>query len=148
MEIILLQDIDKLGEKYDLVTVKPGYGRNYLIPKGYAKIANASNKKHLEEIKRQQSMKLQKQLEGYQKLAEQISATILTVGAKVGTSGKLFGSITNVQLADAIKSQLNVEVERKKITINEEVKDLGTYDAVLHIYKDITADFKFEVIAE
>lgn len=148
MEVILLQDVEKLGEKYDLVSVKPGYGRNYLIPKGFAKIANASNKKHLEEIKRQQSLKLQKQLEEYQQLAEKISATILQVGAKVGTSGKLFGSITNVQLAEAIKNQLSVEVERKKITINEEVKDLGTYNAILHIYKDISAEFKFEVVAE
>lgn len=148
MEIILLQDVENLGVKYDLVKVKPGYGRNFLIPKGLAKIANAANKKHLEEIKRQQSNKIAKQLEEFKALAEKVAGTKFTIGAKAGSTGKLFGSVTNVQLADAIKNQLGVEVERKKIIISEEVKDLGTYKATLHIYKDIEADFQFEVVAE
>ena len=148
MEVILLQDIEKLGDKFDLVEVKPGYGRNYLIPKGFAKIANASNKKHLAEIKKQQAAKVAKQLEEYKALAEKIAGTKFNVGAKVGTSGKLFGSVTNVQLAEAIKNQIGVDIERKKITLSEEVKDLGVYNAVLHIYKDIEANFEFEVVAE
>ncbi|MCO5230276.1 MAG: 50S ribosomal protein L9 [Chitinophagales bacterium] len=148
MEIILLQDVENLGLKYDLVKVKPGYGRNFLIPKGFAKIANASNKKHLEEIKRQQVNKIAKQLEEYKALAEKIAGTKFSIGAKVGTSGKLFGSVTNVQLADAIKNEIGVEVERKKINIPVEVKDLGTYKATLHIFKEINAEFEFEVVAE
>lgn len=148
MEIILLQDVENVGVKYDLVKVKPGYGRNFLIPKGLAKIANVSNKKHLEEIKRQQANKIAKQLEEFKALAEKVTGTKFTVGAKAGTTGKLFGSVTNVQLAEAIKNQLGVEVERKKITINNEVKDLGSYKATLHIYKDIEAEFQFEVVAE
>lgn len=148
MEIILLQDVENLGLKYDLVTVKPGYGRNYLIPKGLAKIANTSSKKHLEEIKRQQANKIAKQIEEFQALAEKVANTTFQIGAKAGTSGKLFGSVTNVQLADALKSELGIDVERKKIRILQEVKDLGTYNAVLHIYKDIEAEFKFQVIEE
>ncbi|MCO5233475.1 MAG: 50S ribosomal protein L9 [Chitinophagales bacterium] len=148
MEIILLQDVENLGLKYDLVKVKPGYGRNFLIPKGLAKIANASNKKHLEEIKRQQVNKIAKQLEDYKALAEKIAGTKFSIGAKAGTTGKLFGSVTNVQLADAIKSELGIDVERKKIIIPNEIKDLGTYKATLHIFKEINADFEFEVIAE
>ena len=102
MEIILLQDVENLGIKYDLLKVKPGYGRNFLIPKGLAKIANTSNKKHLEEIKRQQTNKIAKQMEEFKALAEQIAGTKFTIGAKAGTTGKLFGCVTNVQLADDI----------------------------------------------
>ena len=148
MEIILLQDVENLGIKFDLVNVKPGYGRNFLIPKGFAKIANTSNKKHLEEIKRQQTNKIAKQLEEFRALAERIAGTKFTIGAKAGTTGKLFGSVTNVQLADAIKNEIGIEVERKKIIITNEVKDLGTYKATLHIFKDIDAEFQFEVVSE
>src|SRR5690606_3607936 len=148
MEIILLQDVENLGVKYDLLKVKPGYGRNFLIPKGLAKIANTSNKKHLEEIKRQQTNKIAKQMEEFKALAEHVAGTKFTIGAKAGTSGKLFGSVTNVQLADAIKNELGFEVERKKIIITNEVKDLGTYKATLHIFKEIEAEFQFEVISE
>lgn len=148
MEIILLQDVENLGIKFDLVNVKPGYGRNFLIPKGFAKIANTSNKKHLEEIKRQQTNKIAKQMEEFRALAERIAGTKFTIGAKAGTTGKLFGSVTNVQLADAIKNEIGIEVERKKIIITNEVKDLGTYKATLHIFKDIDAEFQFEVVSE
>lgn len=148
MEIILLQDVENLGSKYDLVKVKPGYGRNYLIPQGMAKIANASNKKHLEEIKRQQTAKIAKMMDAFKATAEKLAATKVTVGAKVGTSGKLFGSITNIQLADALKAQLGIEVDRKKITIAQEIKDLGTYKASAHLFKDVDAEFEFEVVAE
>jgi large subunit ribosomal protein L9 len=148
MEIILLKDVENLGVKYDLLKVKPGYGRNFLIPKGLAKIANSSNKKHLEEIKRQQTNKIAKQMEEFKALAEKVAGTKFIIGAKAGTTGKLFGSVTNVQLADAIKNELGIEVERKKIIITNEVKDLGTYKATLHIFKDIDAEFQFEVVSE
>lgn len=148
MEIILLQDVENLGSKYDLVKVKPGYGRNYLIPKGLAKIANASNKKHLEEIKRQQSAKIAKMIEDAKAMAAKISATKVVVGTKAGSTGKLFGSITNIQLAEALKSQFGIEVDRKKITLAQDVKELGTYKASVHLYKDVDAEFEFEVVAE
>ncbi|QQR97620.1 MAG: 50S ribosomal protein L9 [Sphingobacteriales bacterium] len=148
MEIILLQDVDKLGLKFDVVNVKPGYGRNYLIPKGLAKVANTSNKKHLEEILKQRSAKIAKLTEEMKQLAEKLVASKITVGAKAGTSGKLFGSVTNIQVSDALKNQFNLEVDRKKIQILGEVKELGTYKANVSLYKEIMAEIQFEVVAE
>jgi large subunit ribosomal protein L9 len=148
MEIILLQDVENLGSKYDLVKVKPGYGRNYLIPQGMAKIANTSNKKHLEEIKRQQAGKIAKMMEEFKALSDKLATTKIKVGAKAGTTGKLFGSVTNIQLADALRSQMGIEVDRKKITISQEIKEVGSYKASAHLFKDIDAEFEFEVIAE
>lgn len=148
MEIILLQDVDNLGAKFDLVKVKPGYGRNFLIPKGMAKIANSSNKKHLEEIKKQQTAKIAKMVEELRALAAKLSGTKVIVGAKAGTTGKLFGSVTNIQLADAVKKQLDLEVDRKKITIGQDIKELGTYTATIHLNKDVDATIEFEVVAE
>jgi large subunit ribosomal protein L9 len=148
MEIILLQDVDKLGLKFDVVNVKPGYGRNYLIPKGLAKVANTSNKKHLEEILKQRSAKIAKLTEEMKQLAEKLAASKITVGAKAGTSGKLFGSVTNIQVSDALKNQFNLEVDRKKIQILGEVKELGTYKANVSLYKEIMAEIQFEVVAE
>lgn len=148
MEIILLQDVENLGSKYDLVKVKPGYGRNYLIPKGMAKIANASNKKHLEEIKRQQSAKMAKMIEDAKALAAKVSSTKVVVGTKAGSTGKLFGSITNIQLAEALKAQFGIEVDRKKITLSQDIKELGTFKGSVHLFKDVDAEFEFEVVAE
>ena len=96
MEVILLKDIENLGTKFDVVDVKPGYGRNYLIPQGFAQVANTSNKKHNEEIKKQQSAKIAKLIEDYKALAEKLKATRVIVGSKAGTTGKLFGSVTNI----------------------------------------------------
>ncbi len=148
MEIILLENVKNLGLKYDVVTVKPGYGRNFLIPKGLAKIANASNKKHLEEIVKQQSAKIAKLTEEMKQLAEKLSQSKIIVGSKAGTTGKLFGSVTNIQLADALKKQFDLDVDRKKIHIQGEVKEVGTYKAVVGLYKEITAEVQFDVVAE
>jgi large subunit ribosomal protein L9 len=148
MEIILLEDIDKLGLKFDVVNVKNGYGRNYLIPKGLAKIANPSNKKHLEEILKQRSAKIAKLTEEMKQLAAKLAESKITVGAKAGTSGKLFGSVTNIQLSDALKNQFNLDVDRKKIHIQGEIKELGTYKANVNLYKEIVAEIQFEVVAE
>ncbi|MCB9075218.1 MAG: 50S ribosomal protein L9 [Chitinophagales bacterium] len=148
MEIILLENVKNLGLKYDVVTVKPGYGRNFLIPKGLAKIANASNKKHLEEIVKQQSAKIAKLTEEMKQFAEKLSQSKIIVGSKVGTTGKLFGSVTNIQLADALKKQFDLDVDRKKIHIQGEVKEVGTYKAVVGLYKEITAEVQFDVVAE
>lgn len=148
MEVILLQDIDKVGSKYDIVTVKAGYGRNYLIPQGLAKIANEANKKHLTEINKQRSAKIAKLVEEMTQLADKLKNTKITVGAKAGASGKLFGSVTNIQLSDAIKKQLNVDVDRRKIHVQGEVKETGTHKATVNLFKDVAAEVEFEVVAE
>ncbi len=126
MDIILLKDIENLGTKFDVVSVKPGYGRNYLIPQGFAKVANTSNKKHNDEIKKQQSAKIAKLIEDYRVLAEKLKASKIIVGAKAGTTGKLFGSVTNIQVAEALKKQFDLTVDRKRVHIIGEVKEVGS----------------------
>ena len=148
MEIILLQDIEKVGDKHEIVRVKPGYARNYLIPKGYAIIANPSNRKKLTELQRQESAKQNKLLSHYQELAENLSDKVLKIGAKAGTSGKIFGSVTNVQIAQALKDQLDLDVERKKIQLPDEIKELGTYKAVLNLHAEVKPEIRFEVVQE
>ena len=148
MEIILLQDIEKVGDKHEIVKVKPGYARNYLIPKGYAIIANHSNRKKLTELQRQESAKQNKLLSHYQELAENLTDKVLKIGAKAGTSGKIFGSVTNVQIAQALKDQLDLEVERKKIQLPDEIKELGTYKAVLNLHAKVKPEIRFEVVQE
>lgn len=148
MDIILLQDVENLGSKFDVVKVKAGYGRNFLLPKGLAKVANTSNVKHLEEIRKQQSAKIAKKMEDMQQLADQLKDKVLQIGAKAGTSGKLFGTVTTIQIADALKSQFNLEVDRKKIHLAEEIKNLGTYKATVNLFKEIVADINFEVIQD
>lgn len=143
-----MQDIDKVGSKYDVVTVKAGYGRNYLIPQGLAKIANEANKKHLSEINKQRSAKIAKLVEEMTALAEKLKNTKITVGAKAGASGKLFGSVTNIQLSDAIKKLMDVDVDRKKIHLQGEVKETGTHKATVNLFKDVTTEVEFEVVAE
>jgi large subunit ribosomal protein L9 len=148
MEVILKKDVNKLGYADDVVKVKPGYGMNYLIPKGLAILANESNKKSLAETQKQRSFKEQKLRESAEKTAAKLAETTVKVGAKAGESGKIFGSVTTVQLADALK-KAGYEVDRKNITINEEpIKTLGTYTAHVRIYRDIAADVNFEVIEE
>lgn len=148
MDIILLQNIDNLGYKDEVVKVKPGYARNYLIPKKMALVANVSNTKALEEKLRQQENKIKKMLAEYEGQAKKIEKNAIKVGAKVGTSGKIFGSITNIQLADAIKNQTGVEVDRKKVRLLQEVKTIGNYQAEVELHKDVTANFEFEVVGE
>lgn len=148
MEVILLQDVEKVGEKYDVVTVKPGYGRNFLIPKGLAKIANATNMAELDKFREAEAAQEEARRAEYEAIAEQLKDKVLHIGAKAGASGKIFGSVTNVQLAAALKDQFNIELARKKIEIVEEVKELGTYTALINLHKDIVANLSFEVVAE
>lgn len=148
MDIILLQDIDKVGDMHTIATVKDGYGRNYLIPQGLAIIANDTNRRRLNELKRIDDAKEAKKLSFYQEIADKIGTQILKIGAKAGTSGKIFGSVTNVQLAMALNEQFEVEVDRRKIVIPDEVKELGTYKAVLNLHKEVQPEIKFEVVAE
>ena len=148
MDIILLKDIDKVGEKHEIVTVKSGYGRNYLIPQGLALIANTTNRKRLAELKRQDGIREQKMIGTYQEIATKLVGATLKIGAKAGTSGKIFGSVTNIQLATALKEQLGIEIDRKKIILPEEVKTLGNYVAVLELHPDVKPNVNFEVVEE
>jgi large subunit ribosomal protein L9 len=148
MEVILKQDVKNLGYKDDVVNVKPGYGRNFLIPKGLAESATVSTKKMLTETIKQRAFKEQKLKTAAEKSAEAIKGLVVKVGAKAGESGKIFGSVTSVQLADAIK-KLGYEVDRKNITMSEEgVKTLGSYTAEVRFHKDVTATVNFEVVQE
>ena len=148
MEIILLQDIDNLGDKHEVVKVKNGYGRNYLIPQKMGIIANATNLSRLAELRKQDEAREAKKISIYQEIADRLKGTIIRIGAKAGTTGKIFGSVTNVQLAQALKEQLDVDVERKKIEMGDEVKEVGSYTAQLHLHKEVDAQVNFEVVAE
>ncbi len=148
MDIILLKDVDKVGDKYDLVTVKDGYGRNYLIPQGFALIANKSNLKRLNEIKRREDEHAEKRRHEIEALKEKLQSEVLKIGAKVGSSDKIFGSVTNVQIAQALKEQVGVDVDRRKIQLQEEVTTIGAYVASIDLHKDIDINVNFEVVQE
>lgn len=148
MEIILLQDVDKVGYKFDLVTVKNGYGRNYLIPQKLAVIANDANRKRLAEIQRREEAHAEKMLGEYQAIAERLKTVTLKIGAKTGTSGKIFGSVTSLQVAQALKEQEGIEIERRKIELLEEIKSIGSYTASLNLHKSVDAKVNIEVVEE
>lgn len=148
MEVILKQDLKGLGYKNDIVKVKNGYGRNFLIPQRIAVLATESNKKMQAEEIKQSSFKEQKLRNEATAMAAKFADVTVKVGAKAGESGKIFGSVTNIQLADALK-KAGYDVERKNIEMNEEsIKALGTYSAKVRLFKEISATINFEVIAE
>ncbi len=148
MEVILKQDIEKLGYKDDLVVVKEGYGRNYLIPKGLATLATAGARKMHEETVRQRSKRIEKEREAASANAEKLKGMSLSIGAKVGESGKIFGSVNNIQLADAIK-KLGIDIDRKYIALKDEpIKTVGTYQAVITFHRDVVETIEFEVVGE
>ena len=147
MEIILKTDIAGLGYKNDVVTVKPGYGRNYLIPQGFAVLASTSNRKILAENIKQAAHKAEKILTAAQTLAEAIGDITLTIPAKVGDSGKIFGRVTTLQISENLKVK-GFDVDRKKISIDGEVKTIGQYTATLDLHKEVKHKVKFEVVAD
>ncbi|NND07531.1 MAG: 50S ribosomal protein L9 [Saprospiraceae bacterium] len=148
MDIILLEEVENLGDKHELVTVKAGYARNYLIPRGKALIANVSNRKRLEELVRAEAAKEAKLQGHYETIAEKLKGTVLKIGAKAGATGKIFGSVTNLQLAQVLKDQFEVEIERRKIEMPEEVKELGSYTAKLNLHSEVQTEVAFEVVQE
>ncbi len=149
MEVILKQDVENLGFTHDIVTVKDGYARNYLIPRGLAVIANETNRKVLAELKRQQAFKAEKIKNEALVVAKALEGLSLRIAAKAGASGKIFGSVNSVQIANAIKEATNIEIDRKKIHINEEsVKELGNYKAKIKLHKEVQFEIDFEVFAE
>jgi large subunit ribosomal protein L9 len=148
MEVILKQDMDNLGYADEIVKVRPGYARNFLIPRGLAVIATATNKKVLEETRKQRAHKAQKIKGDAESVAKQLEAMTLRIGAKVGESGKIYGSVTALQIADAL-SKHDVIVDRKKIQLDtDHIKTPGTYSAIVNLHKDIKAKISFEVVAE
>ena len=148
MEVILKQDVKNLGEKDDIVNVKPGYGRNYLIPKGFAQQATESARKVLAENLKQAQFKQEKIRKDADAIAAKLEGVKLTIGAKAGESGKIFGSVTNIQVAEALK-KAGYDVERKNIEINgDAIKQLGTYTAKVRLFKEIVSTINFEVVAE
>ena len=148
MEVILLQDVEKLGNSGEIVSVKNGFGRNFLIPQKLAIIANDTNRKAVEERMRQREAELARRLGEFQAIAEKLAETTIKVGAKTGTSGKIFGSVTNLQLSNAIKEQTEIEIDRKQLNLPEEIKTLGSYEATANLHPDVDCKITFEVIAE
>lgn len=145
MDIILKTDIVGLGYKNDIVTVKPGYGRNYLIPQGYAIMATESNKKMIAENTRQAAHKAEKIKNDALTLAQNIGDLTLSIPAKAGESGKIFGRVTNTQIADALREK-GFDIDRKKIAI-EDVKSLGTYEATIDLHKEVKHKVKVDVVS-
>lgn len=147
MELILKQDIKNLGEKDDVVNVKPGYGRNYLIPKGFATLATESAKKVLAENLKQAAFKQDKIKKDADAIAARLEGVKLSIGAKAGESGKIFGSVNTIQIADALKKE-GFDVDRRRITFDVEPKFVGEYIANLNLHKEVKVKVPFEVIAE
>lgn len=148
MEVILKKDVENLGSANEIIQVKPGYGRNFLIPKGLAVLATPSMKKVVEENVRQRAHKEAKLEENAQALASKLEGLSLKIGAKAGESGKIFGSVNTIQLSEALAKK-GFEIDRKNISIKEEpIKALGSYVAKVKIHKDIIQEINFEVVEE
>ncbi|MBB6612198.1 50S ribosomal protein L9 [Pontibacter sp. Tf4] len=147
MEVILKDDVKGLGYKNDIVTVKAGYGLNYLIPQGFAVIADKSNKKIVAENIRQAAHKAEKIKADAQALADNIGDLTLEIPAKVGETGKIFGSVTTNQLAEALKAK-GFDVDRKRISFDQDVKTAGEYTATINLHKEVKHTVKFNVVAE
>ncbi len=148
MELILKQDVENLGFKDDVVTVKNGYGRNYLIPQGYAILATSSAKKVLAENLKQRAFKEAKLIEDANKLAETIKGLDIKISSKVGSGTKLFGSVNNIDVAAAI-AKSGTEIDKKFIkVIGGNVKSLGKYNASVRLHREVVADITFQVVAE
>jgi large subunit ribosomal protein L9 len=148
MKIILTQDMEKLGLKNDILTVKTGYARNYLIPKGYALQATGSAVKVHNENLKQRAHKEEKIKGEAEKLAAKLAALRLVIGAKVSTAGKIFGSVNTIQLAEALNEK-GFEIDRKNIILGEDaIKEIGSYKAVVKLHREVKVDISFEVVAE
>ena len=149
MEIILIQDVKNLGYKNDIVNVKPGYARNYLIPQGMAILATESARKVLAENMRQQAYKQEKIKKEAEELAKVLEGLSLRIPAKAASTGKIYGSVNNVQIANAIKEAKGVEIDRKHILVDDDtIKEVGNYKAKVRLHKDVTVEISFEVFAE
>ena len=147
MQVILKEDVINLGYKDDIVNVKSGYGRNYLIPQGKAIIASESAKKVLAENLKQRAHKLEKLKNDAKELAEKLEGVSLTIGAKTSSTGTIFGSVNSIQIAEALE-KLGFNIDRKIIVIKEAVKEVGSYKANIKLHKEVSVEISFEVISE
>jgi large subunit ribosomal protein L9 len=148
MEVILKKNVDKLGYANEIVSVKPGYGRNFLIPQGYAILATASAKKAHEEIMRQKAHKETKMAAEAQEMAAKLVDLKISIFTKAGENGKIFGSVNTVQLSEALK-KAGFEIDRRSISIkNEPIKEVGSYTAEANLFKGVKQTFSFDVVAE
>ena len=148
MEVILLQDINKLGQKDDIVVVKNGYANNFLIPKGYAVAATTSSKKMHSENLKQRAHKEEQVRKEAEKLAEKLAGVKLVIGAKVSSAGKIFGSVNTIQLAEALNAK-GFEIDRKNIMLGDDaIKETGSHKAVVKLHRDVKVEIDFEVVAE
>jgi len=147
MEVILKEDIQSLGYKDDVVNVRKGYARNFLIPQGKAVIASESARKVLAENRKQRAHKLAQLKADAQALADKMEGVTLTIGAKSSSTGTIFGSVTSIQIADALKEK-GFGVDRKLIVIKDPVKEVGSYHAVIRLHKEVSLEIPFEVVAE
>ena len=149
MEIILKKDVAGVGYKNDLLTVKDGFGRNYLIPQGLAIVATNSDKKQLAELKKQQAFKEEKVKNEALAIVKVLEGAELKIAVKAGTSGKVFGSVNNVMIASAILEQKQMEIDRKKIILDEShIKEVGKYKAVIKLHKEVSVEIDLDVVAE
>ncbi len=148
MKIILIKDVDNLGSAHELVEVKPGYARNYLIPGKLAMEASSSNTKIMEERRKQKQKKEDKLIAEINSVTEILKASPVKIGAKIGISGKIFGSVTSIQIARAIREQKGYEIDRRRIAIVDDVKEAGTFKATIDFGKDNIVEINFEVVAE
>ena len=148
MEIILKEDIANLGHKDDIVNVKPGYGRNLLIPKGFATLATPTAKKVHNEIIRQRAHKEAAMKDDALKMAAQLEPKKLSIGAKTSTTGKIFGSVNTIQIAEALAKK-GFEIDRKSISIDgDTIKEVGTYTAHIKLHREVIVDLEFKVVSE
>ena len=148
MEVILKKNVDKLGYKDETVNVKPGYGRNFLIPQGYATLATASAKKAHAEVMKQKSHKESKLLAEAEAVATKLAELTVTISTKVGENGKIFGSVNTVQLSEALKAA-GFDIDRKSLKIKDEpIREVGTFEAEANLFKGVKPTFKFEVVGE
>lgn len=147
MEIILKEDIVNLGYKNDIVTVKSGYGRNYLIPTGKAVIASPAAKKMLAEELKQRAHKLEKIKKDAEELAAKLEGVSLKIATKVSSTGTIFGSVGNIQIAEEL-AKLGHNIDRKIIVVKDSVKEVGNYKAIVKLHKEVSVEIPFEVVAE
>jgi len=148
MEVILKKNVDNLGYANEMVTVKPGFGRNFLIPQGYAILATASAKKAHAEIMKQKSHKDSKILAEAEALGKKVEATSVKIVTKAGEKGKIFGSVNTIQLSEALKAE-GIEIDRKSLKIKDEpIREVGSYEATANLHKEVQASFTFEVVGE
>lgn len=148
MQVILIKDVDNLGSAHEMVSVKPGYARNYLIPQKYAIEASGSNTKIMEERRKQLQKKEDKLMAEVANVTEVLKSSPIKVGAKTGTSGKIFGSVTSIQIARAIREQKGYEIDRRRISIIGDVKEVGMHKASIDFGKDNVVEIEFEVAGE